>query len=283
MNKRLFLSVFLLLFVCVSINSAQTLAGYMPYKEGESLTYEGKLKKIGFSFSVAELNFTVTKLPETNDYLVRSEARSKGTLPAIAKLFDLEFYQLYKSTIDLEKLQILETIKRDEQGDRVRDSKADFSYENKKVTYVETDPKDSARPPRVVASTIYPDTQDIISAVYKLRSLPLVVGKTFTIKISDSGLVYDIPIRVTAREKKKSILGKKWCWRIEPEIFGDGRFIEQKGSLTLWITDDAERIPIRAEIETKIGDVTLKLEKIKTRDLDLQSDGKDKDDDDDDN
>lgn len=281
MNKRLFLSFFLLLFVCVSINSAQTLADNMPYKEGESLTYEGKLKKIGFSFSVAELNFTVTKLPETNNYLVKSEARSKGTLPKIAKLFDFEFFQLYKSTVDSEKMQILETAKRDEQGDRVRESKAAFSYENKKVSYTETDPNDSARPPRVVASTIYPDTQDIVSAIYKLRSLPLVVGKTFTIKISDSGLVYDIPIRVTAREQKKSILGKKWCWRIEPEIFGDGRFIEQKGSLTLWITDDAERIPIRAEAETKIGDVTFKLERIKTKDLDLQRDGKDKDDDND--
>ncbi len=248
----------------------------MPYKEGESLTYEGKYKKLGFAFSVAELNFTISKLPETNDYFVKSEARSKGTL---TKLFNFDLYQLYRSTIDAEKLQILETTKHDVQGDRVRDSKADFNYVNRKVTYVETDPKDSARPPRIVASTIDFDTQDVVSAVYRLRSLPLAVGKTFVMKISDSGLVYDIPVRITAREQKSSILGKKWCWRIEPEIFGDGRFIEQKGSLTLWITDDADRIPIRAELETKLGDVNIKLKKIQTKDLNVEDEGKSDDDD----
>lgn len=276
MNKKLFLLFLLTLFICVSTNLAQIEEQNMPYKEGESLTYEGKYKKLGFAFSVAELNFTISKLPETNDYFVKSEARSKGTL---TKLFNFDLYQLYMSTIDAEKLQILETTKHDVQGDRVRDSKADFNYVNSKVTYVETDPKDSARPPRIVASTIDFDTQDVVSALYKLRSLPLAVGKTFVMKISDSGLVYDIPVRITAREQKSSILGKKWCWRIEPEIFGDGRFIEQKGSLTLWITDDADRIPIRAELETKLGDVNIKLKKIQTKDLNLEDDGKSDDDD----
>lgn len=281
MTKRFFLFVLLAFFVYASNASAQANQRNMPYKEGESLTYEGKLKKIGFAFSVAELNFTVAKIPQTKYFLIKSEARSKGTLPRIAKMFNFEFFQLYKSTVDAENLQILETTKRDEQGDRVRDSRADFNYSNRKVTYVETDPKDSARPPRIVASTIGADTQDIISAIYRLRGMPLAVGETFVMKISDSGLVYDVPVRVAARERKKSILGKKWCFRIEPEIFGDGRFIEQKGSLVLWITDDENRVPIRAEIETKIGDITIKLEKIKTKDLNLERDGKDDDDDDD--
>lgn len=276
MNKKLFLLFLLTLFICVSTNLAQIEEQNMPYKEGESLTYEGKYKKLGFAFSVAELNFTISKLPETNDYFVKSEARSKGTL---TKLFNFDLYQLYRSTIDAEKFQILETTKHDVQGNRVRDSKADFNYTNSKVTYVETDPKDSARPPRIVASTIASDTQDVVSALYRLRSLPLAVGKTFVMKISDSGLVYDIPVRITARERKNSILGKKWCWRIEPEIFGDGRFIEQKGSLTMWITDDADRIPIRAELETKLGDVNIKLKKIQTKDLNVEDDGKSDDDD----
>ncbi len=277
MNKKLFLSFLLVLFVCVSTISAQTDERNMPYKEGESLTYEGKLKKVGFAFSLAEISFTVSKLPETNAYFVTSEARSKGTL---TKLFNFDLFQLYKSTVDGETLQILQTTKHDVQDDRVRDSKADFNYINRKVTYIETNPKDAARPPRVVASTIFENTQDVVSAVYKLRSMPLAVGKNFVMKISDSGLVYDIPVRVTARERKNSILGKKWCWRIEPEIFGDGRFIEQKGSLTIWITDDEDRIPVRAELETKLGDVNIKLKKIQTKDLNLEDDGKNDDDDD---
>ncbi len=283
MNKKLFLSIFLLLFVCVSSNFAQTNGQKTngqknPYIEGESLTFEGKYKKFGFAFSIAEMNFTVSKLPETENYFVRSEARSKGTL---TKLFNFDFYQRYESTVDGGGLQILKTVKRDEQGDRIRDGEADFNYQNRKVTYVETDPNDPARPPRRVASTIETNTQDIVSAVYMLRGKDLAVGKTFVFKVSDSGLVYEIPVRITARERKKSILGKKWCWKVEADVFGDGRIIEQEGSFTFWMTDDESRIPVRAELETKLGDVRIKLKKIQTKDVNLEDDGKDDDEEDD--
>jgi hypothetical protein len=198
----------------------------------------------------------------------------------LIKLFNFNFFQEYQSIIDADQLNILKTVKRDEQGDRVRESEANFDYQVKKVTYIETDPKDSSRPPRRVASTIEMNTQDIVSGVYSLRGKDLAVGKSFLFKISDSGLVYDVPVKITARERKKSILGKKWCWRIEPEVFGDGRIIEQKGSLTIWITDDEQRMPIRAELETKLGDVRIKLKKIRTKDVNLEDDGKDDDDED---
>lgn len=258
MKKNFFLSFLLILFVCASVNFAQTNKQKSPYKDGESLTFEGKYKRFGFAFSIAEMNFTVSKLPEAQNYIIKSEARSKGTL---SKLFSFKLYQRYESTVDAEKLNILKTKKRDEQNDRVRDSEAIFNYKNKKVVYIETDPKEPSRPPRRVASTIDLDTQDIVSAVYVLRSKDLAIGKNFTFKVSDSGLVYDIPVRITARERKKTILGKKWCWRVEAEIFGEGRFIEQKGSFTFWITDDEQKVPVRAELETKFGDVKIKLKK----------------------
>ena len=110
-----------------------------------------------------------------------------------------------------------------------------------KLSYVETDPQDMARPPRKVATPIEENTQDLISGIYMMRSLPLAVGKTFELNVTDSGLVYKIPVRVTAREQQKSILGKTWCFRVEPEVFGANRLIEKEGSMIIWITDDARR------------------------------------------
>ena len=280
MKKNFFLIFLLGLVSFISFVQGQTINTNEQknlYRAGESLTYEGKFKKFGLAFSIAELTFTVSDLPGTQNYLVQSEANSKGTL---TKLFNFKFYQLYKSTVDGNRLQILKTDKRDEQGDRIRNSLADFDYNAQKVVYVETDPNDLTRPPRRVASTITENTQDIVSGVYALRGKQFAVGQRFVFKISDSGLVYEVPVQITAREKKKSILGKKWCWRIEPEIFGDGRIIEQEGSLTIWITDDEDRIPVRAELETKLGDVRIKLKKIQTKDLNLEDDGSDDDDED---
>ncbi|MGI8641067.1 MAG: DUF3108 domain-containing protein [Pyrinomonadaceae bacterium] len=258
--KKLIYSLLIIFSVaCVSV-SAQISGKVESYKAGETLNYEGKFSKLLLrGVSVADLNFTVENIPNSQNFLVKSEAKSKGTL---IKLFGFKFNQDIQSTVNGENFSILKTIKRDEQGDRVRESGAIFDYTEKKVIYVETDPNDLARPPRRVASPIEKDTQDLITGIYMIRRLPLAVGKTFELSISDSGLVYKIPVRVTARQQQKSILGKTWCFRVEPEVFGENRLIEKDGSMILWITDDSRRLPVRAQIDIDFGKVEVKLKQI---------------------
>lgn len=250
----------LLLFASVSLISAQAQQKNEPFRIGESLTYEGKFSKALLrGIAISDLSFLVVeKLPDSSNYSLKATAKSKGTLP---KLLDFKFNQDIQSIVDGEKFQVLKTVKHDEQGDRVRDSEAIFDYKTKKVIYTETDPNDIARAPRRSASTIENGTQDLVTAIYMLRRMPLAVGKSFDLKISDSGLVYKIPVRVTAREQQKSVLGKIWCFRLEPQIFGRNRLIEKEGNMILWITDDALRIPVRSQINTNIGRVEIKLKK----------------------
>jgi len=75
-------------------------------------------------------------------------------------------------------------------------------------------------------------------------------------------LVYKIPVRVTARERQDSILGKVWCFRVEPEVFGAKRPIEDKGKMIIWLTDDTSRIPVRSQIQTSLGKIEVKLKKV---------------------
>ena len=228
-----------------------------PFVIGEKLSYVGKLKKLGiFSFSLAQLDFEVKGTNEFGNYEFESVGKSRGSL---IKLFNFKFLMNINSTVDAQMLQVMKTVKRDEQGKRIRNSVADFDYETRRVNYVESDPKEPTKAPRRISSEIVENTQDIVTAIYRLRGMELEVGKTFDFKISDSGLVYDVPVEVTAREQKKSKVGKRWCYRVEPRVFGPGRIIEQKGSLTIWITDDVDRVPVRAELETELGDVTIKL------------------------
>lgn len=259
MKKLLYSFLIIFSIACVSV-FAQKSAKAEPFRAGESLVYEGKFSKLLLrGIEVADLSFTVENISNSKNYLVKAEAASKGTL---SKLFGLNFNQDIQSIISGENFAILNTVKRDEQGDRVRESEAVFDYAAKKVMYVETDPNEMARPPRRVASPIQKDTQDIISGVYSIRRLPLAVGKTFELNISDSGLVYKIPVRVTARERQKSVLGKTWCFRVEPEVFGTNRLIEKDGNMIIWITDDARRLPVRAQIELDIGKVEVKLKQV---------------------
>lgn len=228
-----------------------------PYSGGETLEYVGKYK-FGFGIKIAEATFTVREDPDSDTYFIVSEAKSKGTL---AKLFNFSFYQKIESTVDSRTLQLMRSVKRDEQRDRIRDSEATFDYSDNRVTWIETDPNDPSKPPKRVASTITPETQDLVTGVFALRGKDLAVGKKLMFSVTDSGLVYEIPVRVRGREKLKTIFGKVQCWKVEPEIFGDGRVIEQKGSLIIWLTADERRIPVRAKLKTKLGSVEIKLER----------------------
>ena len=259
MSGKIFKSTvfFLLLsgFVFISFCFAQTIKN-KPFNIGETLTFEGKFSKIIKGIAVADLTFSVLAADKKNDYLIKTEAKSKGSL---TKLFGYSFLQQINSTIGGENFRVLRTVKHDVQKERVRDSEALFDYKENQVIYVENDPNEPARPPRLIASEIKGKTHDMISAIYSLRLLPLAVGAQFDLTVSDSGLVYKVPVRVVAREQQKSIFGKVWCFRVEPEVFGTFRLIEKEGSLIIWITDDDRRLPVRAQINTDIGRVEVKL------------------------
>lgn len=232
----------------------------MPFAVGETLTFEGKISRIVRGIGVADLTFSLLRPSKSSNYIVKSEAKSKGTL---LKLFRYSFLQQVESTIGDREFRILKTVKHDVQKDRVRDSEALFDYKQDRVTYIEIDPKEPLRAPRKIASEIDGTTHDLISGLYSLRLLPLAVGRSYEIAVSDSGLVYNVPVRVTARERQKSILGDVWCLRVEPVVFGTNRMIEREGSMIIWMTDDARRVPVRAQVNSPIGRIEIKLKSAK--------------------
>ena len=223
---------------------------------GETITYEGKISKLKVGISVAELTFSATQRPGSKELLIKSDAVSKGTL---LRLFKYSFLQQYESTVDLDTFRIIKTTKHDVQKERVRDSEAIFDYTEKRVSYVETDPKDKNRPPRRIASEISEPLYDMVSAIFYARMAPLATGKRFDLSISDSGLVFQVPVVVTRRETISTAIGKVSCFRLEPEIFGKDRLIEQKGKMIVWITDDNRRIPVLAQVNASFGKVEVKL------------------------
>lgn len=253
-----------LLFAAIFLSAAAIFAQPFPAAAngrmfaGETLKFDGKFKKFKVSFSVAELTFDSALAANTTDLVIKGEAVSKGTL---TKLFRFSFVQQYESTVDLtNNFRVLKTKKHDVQKQRVRNSEAVFDYGQRLVTYVETDPKDPMRPPRRIASAIPDQMNDMISGIYSLRMMRLKKGDRLTLKLSDSGLLYDLQVNVTGREQVSTVLGKVWCVKVEPDIFGPGRLIEtQNGKMVIWMTDDERHIPVRAQIDASIGKVEIKL------------------------
>lgn len=262
MTKLTFRSLFLILITAVtmSVGNAQssdaTGRGSAQMFADEVMTYEGKISKLKISWTVADIKFSSISQPDNKRLLITGEATSRGTL---LKIFRYSFIQKYDTLVDIDDFRILKTTKHDVQKQRVRDGEAIFDHADKRVTYVETDPKSPTSPPRRIASQITPDVLDMTTAIYAARLMPLDVGMRGELSVSDSGLTYKVPFTVTKREIQSTIFGKVTCLRVEPDIFGPGKLIEQKGKMVIWFTDDARRIPVRGEVSTEYGKGIAKL------------------------
>ncbi|MDX6694981.1 MAG: hypothetical protein QOF02_2584 [Blastocatellia bacterium] len=241
-----------------------------PFEPTEELVYDGEFtRSLLRGINVAELRFTVTRAPaaaasaaaqdnkpSTPALRFTLEAFTKGIL---RKLFGLNFHQRIESTVEPASFSVLQTNKIDEQGKRQRISEAVFDRQAGKVVWTERDPNDPNRPPRVVTNQLSGAVQDIASAFYFLRTQPLALGQSFEMLVSDSGQIYRTPVRVTERKKMSTTLGQVWTLRVEPEIFGEGHLLRGKGKMSIWFTDDARRVPVKAQINNELGRLDIKL------------------------
>jgi Protein of unknown function (DUF3108) len=249
----------------------------MPFAPSEQLVYEGEFSKMLLrGIKIAELRFTANRAPAEQaaasgivaaapPLLLTSDVESKGWF---RKLFGINFRYHVETTVDGGAFNVLRTTKLDEQGKRVRASEALFDYAGKRVEWTERDPNNTGQAPRVVTAALEGPTQDIVSAVYFLRTLPLTPGQTFDIAISDSGRIYKVPGRVVAEKKKVgSVLGKVSVVRLDVELFGEGRPIEGKGKMSLWVTNDERRVPVKARLSHDLGQLDITLKSIRREGL----------------
>lgn len=244
-----------------------------PFGPSEELVYEGEFTRaILRGINIAELRFKAQR-PTPSAVTVEVEGQDATPAPLVlttdvvskgffTKLFGMSFKFHAESQVEPNDFYALRTTRKEEQGKRVRTSEAVFDQQSKTVEFTERDPNNEQAAPRVITAALEGPTQDIVSAIYFLRTQPLTPGQSFNIAISDSGRVYQVPASVVAEKKKmKSVLGKVEVVRVDVELFGPGRPVEEgKGKMSIWVTNDERHVPIKARLSHDIGtlDITLK-------------------------
>lgn len=214
---------------------------------------------------VADFRFTSQREPwqqttsNGSPYALRftGEVSSRGFF---VRLFNLKFREWMESVVEPASFTVHKTKRIDEQGKRSRVSEA--VYANGKVAWTERDPNDPSRTPRTADATFTGQVQDVLSAIYFLRTQPLALGKTLQLTISDSGRVYQVPVRVVEKKRMKTILGRVEALRVDPELFGPNGMMARNGHISIWYTNDSRRIPVKAKIKTDYGTFNITLRKI---------------------
>lgn len=246
----------------VAFTSTPKIMQPLPFKVGESLSYEVSFSKFIFSGAIGELKLSVA---EPNDRAaqglieIRAEVDSKGFFP---KLFGIKVRDRFSSTINSEDLGLHISSKFLEEGKVRREQKSVIDRGAGRVTYTERDLDNEKAAPKVKEAASPSWIQDMLSVCYFVRAQKLDDGGVIKVPISDGGEVFNIEVVVAGREEVKVDAGKFKAIKLNAKIF-DGRYIRRSGEMFVWLTDDARRIPVRAKIKSSGSTVTVDLKQMK--------------------
>lgn len=236
------------------------------FELGEELHFEAEFSRsLLRNIDVADLKFHATRTPldgASQPYALtfKADVSSKGFF---ARLFNLKFRERVESTVEPGTFTIQKTTILDEQGKRVRNTETTFDASKGQMIWTSRDPNNPDAEPRHAVTEFSGQLQDVLSAIYFIRTQPLAVGKTFEVFIGDGGKVYTIPVKVVEKKRMKTILGRVDVLKVNPELFGPERLIDdEKGEFSIWITDDARHIPVASRVKTDYGTFDIKLKRI---------------------
>jgi len=105
------------------------------------------------------------------------------------------------------------------------------------------------------------NVQDIISSFYFARTLDaasIKVGDIINLPFFLDDSVYFSKVKFFGRETIKTSLGKIKCLILKP-LLVKGKVFKEDYPMTLWVSDDSNKIPILAESEVIVGSVKMEL------------------------
>jgi len=244
MKKYLLALLFITGSISLTLAQELTMVNDTVFKVGEQLSY--RLKYGFFTAAEAELKVENTDIKYNGHpaYHIVVEGKTAGS-------FDV-FYKVrnrYESYVDQKTLLPYYYAENRHEGSWNHSDKVTFNHENDKIT---------------ANKGTYPYTGkvfDFVSAYYFARTIDISkmhIGDKFELKYFLDDGINSLGITYVGKERVTCSMGTFNCLKFNPTII-PGRIFKKNSKLYLWITDDNNRIPVKAQVEVILGSVTMDL------------------------
>jgi hypothetical protein len=244
MNKYILTICLLTALICKGFSQEITYLGEPSFKAGEQLSYK---LKYGF-FTAAEADIKVSESDKKFDghpaFHIVADSKTAGT-------FDI-FYKVrnrYETYVDEKNLEPYFYTENRKESNYKHTDNVTFDHNTDKIT---------------AAKGIFPmkgKTFDFLSAYYFARSIDISkihIGDKFNLQYFLEDGVHNMEITYSGKEKMDCSMGTFNCLKFNPTII-PGRVFRKSSKLYLWITDDNNRIPVKAHVELVVGSITMDL------------------------
>jgi hypothetical protein len=210
----------------------------------------------GFTAATGDVHFTK---PSENKFQLDGTGRTIGLVRALWKL-DVN----YQAAASAETLRPIET----QQIEDYRSKKiaTHLTFTNNGVTRARTEGKGGAE--AKTRQFNFPDLFDLFSAMLYLRSQPLKDHSVYRVVVYPATNAYLATVTVIGREKISVHAESYSAIKLDLQLkrIGKHRELEPHRKFrraTIWVSDDAERLPLRIEAQVFVGTVFAELQSVR--------------------
>ena len=207
-----------------------------------------------------EITFAPPGVSKTGKYVVTSQAKSLGAASAIYP------YQ-HSHWAELEPKSFRSTYFRSDEKDHEESIQTTNRYQQNSVSSEETTVNNQSKKVANRAQKFpHGPARDLFSAILYIRSQKLAVGEEHTLLLLPFFSPYLLHVRSEAHEKhqgREAIRLKFSLRKIDNKTYALKPYKKLKRPVTVWFTNDADRIPLEIRADVFIGDVRAVLSSYK--------------------
>ncbi|WP_136466554.1 DUF3108 domain-containing protein [Flagellimonas onchidii] len=224
---------------------------YPAYKAGEWLKFRIHYGFLNASYATLQLtNDTIDSIPV---YHVVGRGKTTGFASIFFKVDDT--YESYFGKKDGKPYRFIRKIN---EGGYTKDIEIDFQYNEDKA--ILKDNKNGKQ----MDIPVHEGVQDLLSASYYLRNEYALedfkVGESIEMDmLYDDDGVYKFQLKFLGKEVIRTKFGKVECLKFRP-LVQSGRVFKEQESLTLWVSNDLNKIPIRIKADLAVGSLKADLD-----------------------
>ena len=248
MMKKLFA-----ITILFSLFNTSALISQNAFKDGEWFKF--RIHYGIFNASYATLEVDETSLNNTPVFHVKGRGKSTGLLSLFFKVDD--DYQTY---IDKRTGKPYKFIRKINEGGYTKDLEINFDHKDNQAHVLNRE--NNTRKSYSVPENVH----DMLSSFYYIRnqidSDDLKPGKEMRLNMFIDDENIDFKLVFLGREVIKTKFGKVATLKFRPYVLA-GRVFKEKESLTFWVSDDKNKIPVKIEADLAVGSLDADLEAYK--------------------
>jgi hypothetical protein len=220
----------------------------------------GEYFKFRIHYGIVNAGYATLEVKEaTKNNKKVFHAVGKGYTTGMTKFF-FKVEDLYESYFDKETGKPYQYVRNISEGGYTKNQEGFFDQVKK--TVLVKDYKNKKQKTFTVSENI----QDILSTFYYLRNHEdvgkLKVGESISVDMFFDDETFKFKLKYLGKEDLKTDFGTISCLMFRPMV-QSGRVFKEEESLTVWISDDENRVPLRIKASLAVGSLKADLEEYK--------------------